>query len=228
MNRFCIRDIPFEVSMEEAAKALHVFEDDLEDFEEIYAQVVKLISPRLYYGIEKIEENDGKSITLHGIRFESRILAVNVEKCTEVYPYVATSGKAAYDYAQSLEDDLFKFWAHGVCEIALKKTMQAAFEKVKAHLNTSALNAMNPGSLADFPISCQKPLFELLGNVEAETGVTLTPTYLMIPIKSGSGIWYKSDKHYQNCMLCPRVDCRNRRAEYDPDKYESEYAEGRS
>jgi len=38
-----------------------------------------------------------------------------------------------------------------------------------------------------------------------------------VPLKSGSGIWFPSESHYENCMLCPRTDCPNRRAPYDAD-----------
>ena len=225
MNRWTFKDFSVTLTMEETAKALHVLEDDLEEFEEVFDAVSPLIEPVLYYGEENILANDGHQVTIGDQTFESRILSVNLKDCIRVFPYVVTSGRKAYEFASGYKDDLYHFWAHGICEIALKLTMQQAFEKIKAHLKTRALNAMNPGSLADFPICNQKPLFDLLGNVEEETGITLTPTFLMVPVKSGSGLLYESEKHYQNCMLCPRTDCPNRRAPYDPNKFENEYGE---
>ena len=225
MIRHTIRDIPFTISPEEAAKALHVMEDDYDEFLDVYNEIVPLLSPALYFGVEEIKSNDGRRVVIGDQTFESRILAVNIKDVHKVYPYVSTSGRAAYDRAQQYDDSLYSFWAHGICELALKKSMAPAFEEAKARLGVSALNSMNPGSLSDFPISQQKPLFDLLRNVEEECGVMLTDTFLMIPVKSGSGIWFESDKHYANCMMCPRVNCPNRRADYREDMFEAEYAE---
>lgn len=225
MIRHTIKNIPFEITAGEAAKNLHVHEDDFEEFLEVYNEIVPLLSPTMYFGVEEIQSNDGRKVVIGDQTFESRILAVNVKDVKKVYPYVVTSGRKAYDRAVSYDDSLYAFWAHGICEIALGNALRTGFEEAKKRLGVEALNAMNPGSLSDFPISSQRPLFDLLKNVEAECGVTLTDTYLMLPIKSGSGIWFESEKHYANCMMCPRVSCPNRRAPYREDMFEMEYAE---
>ena len=61
---------------------------------------------------------------------------------------------------------------------------------------------MNPGSLADWPLREQRPLFGLLGNVRAAIGVTLTPSLLMTPTKSVSGILFPSEETFASCQLC--------------------------
>ena len=45
---------------------------------------------------------------------------------------------------------------------------------------------MNPGSLADWPMREQRPLFGLLGDTDAAIGVELMESYLMRPTKSVS------------------------------------------
>ncbi len=54
----------------------------------------------------------------------------------------------------------------------------------------------------------------MLGSGAAEIGVELTPSMLMPPAKSGSGLFFASAREYENCQLCPRTDCPNRRAEF--------------
>ncbi|MBQ4619507.1 MAG: vitamin B12 dependent methionine synthase [Clostridia bacterium] len=225
MIRHTITDIPFEITPEEAAQTLRVNEDDFDEFLVVYNETVPLLKPVLYFGEEEIHSNDGRNVVIGDQTFSSRILAVNIKDLKKVYPYVATSGRAAYDHAQAYDDPLYSFWAHGICELALRKAMSVGFEEAKARLGVSALNSMNPGSLSDFPISAQRPLFDLLKNVEEKSGVTLTDTFLMVPVKSGSGIWFESNKHYANCMMCPRVNCPSRRADYREDMFEAEYAE---
>ena len=48
-------------------------------------------------------------------------------------------------------------------------------------------------------------------------GVRLSDECLMIPVKSLSGIQFPTEVSFENCQMCPRDGCRNRRASYDPD-----------
>ena len=75
---------------------------------------------------------------------------------------------------------------------------------------------MNPGSgnTGLWPLAQQKPLFELIGDVEASIGVRLTPSLLMLPNKSVSGILFPTEVHFETCQLCTREDCPRRRAPY--------------
>ena len=75
---------------------------------------------------------------------------------------------------------------------------------------------MNPGSLADWPLREQRTLFALLGDVHGAIGVELTPSLLMTPTKSVSGILFPTAETFASCQLCPREECPNRRAVYDP------------
>jgi hypothetical protein len=81
---------------------------------------------------------------------------------------------------------------------------------------------MAPGSLADWPIEEQAPLFKLLGDVDASIGVKLTDSMLMLPAKSISGVYFPADVSFFSCQLCPRERCESRKAKYDP-KLAQEY-----
>jgi hypothetical protein len=76
---------------------------------------------------------------------------------------------------------------------------------------------MNPGSGdADiWPIQQQAPLFALLGNVRERIGVELTPTFLMIPNKSASGVLFAAEKDFRSCQVCRREHCSGRGAPFD-------------
>jgi len=54
--------------------------------------------------------------------------------------------------------------------------------------------------------------------------VTLTDSFIMVPLKSASGLLFPTESTYENCQLCPREACPNRRMPYDPMLYESRYA----
>jgi hypothetical protein len=76
---------------------------------------------------------------------------------------------------------------------------------------------MNPGSLESWPITQQKELFSILGNVEDLIGVKLTERYTMIPVKSVSGICFPTEIKFESCQLCPREKCIGRRAAFNPE-----------
>jgi len=77
---------------------------------------------------------------------------------------------------------------------------------------------MAPGSLPNWPIEQQKPLFELFGDVQATIGVKLTDSLLMLPAKSVSGIYFPTETSFFSCQLCPRERCDSRKAKYNEKK----------
>ena len=85
------------------------------------------------------------------------------------------------------------------------------------------LSRMNPGSLPDWPLSEQKPLFAVLGEGPAKIGVQLKDSFLMVPVKTVSGIFFPAEEKFESCQLCPREKCPGRRAPYDPELYDRKY-----
>ncbi len=76
---------------------------------------------------------------------------------------------------------------------------------------------MHPGSGdADvWPIEQQGELFALLGDIPGRLGVELTETYLMIPNKTVSGIYFPTEADFRSCQVCRRTACPNRAAAFD-------------
>jgi predicted transcriptional regulator len=54
--------------------------------------------------------------------------------------------------------------------------------------------------------------------------VRLTESFLMLPTKTVSGIFFPTEATFESCQLCPREECPNRRAPYEQALYESHYA----
>ena len=98
--------------------------------------------------------------------------------------------------------------------------LNSARRHLKGHLKSTfaveKISSMAPGSLADWPIEQQAPLFDMLGNVEAEIGVKLNDSLLMLPAKSISGIYFPTEISFFSCQLCPRERCESRKAKYSP------------
>ena len=82
---------------------------------------------------------------------------------------------------------------------------------------------MTPGSLPDWPIEEQRPLFAILGDIQGAIGVRITEDLVIIPSFSVSGILFPTQISFQSCQLCPREKCQGRRAPYDDKLYERRY-----
>jgi cobalamin-dependent methionine synthase I len=115
------------------------------------------------------------------------------------------------------------FWAEAIKESALFCAARALDEDLQQRYRLGRVAAMNPGSLNDWPIQQQRVLFGLMGKLSGQVGVCLTDSMLMIPTKSVSGIHFPTEVSFASCQLCPRENCPNRRASYDPGLYQSRY-----
>ena len=224
--RYLLDNLKWQVDKDAAIKKLRVMEDDLEDFDEIYARTIELIKPVYYMGREHVERIDGDDVVIGGTCFHSHVISVNLKDADAVYPYVGTSGRAAYEYAISLDDDLYKFWADQICELALRSAAVGFIQTAKQISGTEKLASLNPGSVVDWHISQQRPLFDLIGSVFEKTGIFLEESFLMRPVKSSSGILYPTDREFVSCSLCTKQNCPNRRAPFDREKFEKEYFPG--
>ena len=225
MTETLLDSIHFQPDYEDLARRLHLRpgSSNLEDFAEFCDEMVSIGRPKAFYKVAFIEANDSSSVVIDGIRFDSRVLCVNLAEVHRVFVYLATCGEELAERRANEMDILRQFWADAVMEAALKAAMSELQKDMTARYQVSKTASMNPGSLTDWPITQQKPFFELLGAAANRTGVRLTESMLMVPAKSTTGLYFETDRDFVNCQLCPRRTCPNRRAGYDPDLYDSRY-----
>ena len=183
----------------------------------------KIARPKAVYDLCFIEKKGDNQVEFGGATFTSRVLRVNLDKAGRVFPFVATCGRELADYAASLDDVLLSF----ALDTVMVKTVEAAVAALRTHLSEKyalgGIGMMDPGSLDDWPLSEQRPLFSVLGDVKGLIGVELTDSLLMVPIKSVSGIIFPTAHSFESCQLCPREVCSNRRTAYQPELWEKRY-----
>ena len=218
--------VPFEMDTDAIFGRLHL--DPRSQYaDEVHSMIDrarKLARPRAAYEVAFVEERGDDSVVIgqsevgaeeRRARFRSKVLRANLEEVGRVFPYVATCGLELEELSAQLDDMLQKFWADAIKQAALFSAVQAleAYQIERHGLGKTAV--MSPGSLEDWPISEQKPLFSIFGDVEELIGVKLTDTFLMLPLKSVSGISFPTEVTFESCQLCPRERCPGRRAAYD-------------
>lgn len=161
-----------------------------------------------------------------GVRVDSRLVAVNLQAVNRAAPYVATCGAEAEALSQDYPDFYESYCAEVIKEHLVHVAASYAADYVgRRYYAGERLSRMSPGSLKEWPLTAQREVFAMLGDVERDVGVTLTESCLMLPHKSVSGILFSSKEGYVNCAMCPILSCPNRQAPYDETLYARKYAQ---
>lgn len=230
MQTFILDRIPFTVDRASVRRVLGLPANSPRDasgsdgIEELAVAAEKVARPKAAFRDSFIDTRSSSETVIDGVTFTSRVLRVNLDPVHRVFPHVVTCGTEIEKWSEGISDPLERFAADVIKEHAVG----AALAFLESHLRSTnavrALSHMNPGSLPDWPLPQQEPLFRLLGDMEALIGVRLTESFLMLPTKTVSGIFFPTETSFQSCQLCPREDCRGRRAPYDPALYKERFA----
>jgi hypothetical protein len=221
-----LHDIPFQIDLEDLKRKLRLKDGSpyMQDVHRLAEEARKTGKPKAIYKLAFIDEKGEDRVVIDGVRFQSHILRVNLDQAQRVFPYVVTCGMELEDWANRIEDTLLRFWAETIKEMVLRYAYTRMEEDLNERYRPGRLSRMSPGSLADWPLHEQRPLFKIVGNTEETIGVRLSESLLMIPTKSVSGIRFPTEESFESCQLCPREICPNRRAPYDPGLYERKFS----
>ena len=216
-------NIQIKLDFEAVHRRLHLKRDnDLKALQDLVAIAQVLVEPKVLYKICYIEEKLVEGVIIEGLHLRSRVLRKNLDKIERVFPFVITIGSKYSERLEACSDLLEKFYLDTIGNVALNQVRLELKNHLKAEFAVEKTAFMAPGSLPDWPIDEQKPLFKLLGDVESAVGVKLTESLLMLPAKSVSGIYFPTETTFFSCQLCPRERCDSRKARYD-EKLAREY-----
>jgi hypothetical protein len=225
MDPVVLDKVPWQVDLPQLLKQLGVKEGDsyAEEARRMAVEAEARGRPKAMYKAGLIESRGQDHVVIDGITFESRVLAVNLARVHRAFPFVATCGTELEEWSRSFTSVLEKFWADTLKGMALGASMVALVEHMKAEHNPGDLSMMNPGSIESWSLTEQRALFTLLGNPEESIGVVLMDSCFMMPGMSTSGLWFPTEDHFENCMLCRMENCPGRRAPYDSELYDKKY-----
>lgn len=225
VDTIILDDVPFKPDVDDLLRRLHVPEgsDDAKTLGVMAAEALHVARPRALYREAYVDSRGDDFVVVDGTRLTSRILRVNLDGTHRVFLYLATCGSELAEWAGTKPDILEHYWADGIMQAALSAALAAIHSRITADFGHGKTSSMNPGSLPDWPIQEQRSLLGLLGDPEEAIGVRLTESFLMIPVKSVSGLVFPTETAWVNCRLCPRENCPGRRTEYDEDLYDKRY-----
>jgi hypothetical protein len=183
--------------------------------QELIKRVLAVARPRAVYLPKRIDDLDETGMTVSGVRFQSKLFLPRLQVGEEIYFFLATSGAEINDWSSNFRGNLLRgYWADSLAERALRTALAALEEALRPFIADEYLAAMDPGSLDEWPLTEQRPLFTLLGDAATACGVRLNEQNVMLPQKTVSGFFFSSASEYHNCELCPRLHCPNRRAPF--------------
>jgi len=213
MNK--IEQIPVSLDMEEVRNRFRVV--DQQEVQNLLEVAKPLISAKAIYEACYVDEKLEDAVIINGIRFSSRVLRRNLDKVGRVFPYVVTIGTRLEEKIKACTDLLEEYIIDTIGNIALIKARKHIEDHLRSRFALDSLSYMSPGSLADWPLEEQRPLFSLLKGAGESIGVRLTENLLMLPRKSVSGIFFPAEVSFYSCQLCPRERCEGRKARYNKD-----------
>jgi hypothetical protein len=179
-------------------------------------RTLPLVRPKALLREAFVEGRDGDTVQIDTVEFTSHALSANLEKIERVFPYIATCGHELDVHGSSADDFLESYWLDVLKTMALITAREFIRNRLKTVYRLEKFSSINPGSANSdmWPIEQQTRLFALFGDVKTLIGVTLKPSFLMLPNKTVSGIFFPSEVDYVNCQLCTREGCPNRKAPY--------------
>jgi len=218
--------IPITTTFEQALEKLKIEdEDDIALVRGLFAAAKEIARPKVLYREAWVEEISGMNVRINGCTFESRVLAANLQNVHRVFAYVTTCGTEVDDWSAGEKDYVVSLWLDMIKGMFLQDANAYFRTYIKNAYQLEKVSAVNPGSgnKENWHISQQALLFSLIGGVKEEIGVTLTDSFLMVPIKSTSGLLYPSETEFSNCALCGRENCSGRRVPFDRQLYEKTF-----
>ncbi len=212
-------------SLDELARYLHM-EEDTEHPAYCYMKerLAELTSSDLEavggYAIGTIEGLDlqGGTLTVEGTTFEVGVQVCGyLKEATEAALFLCTAGALFSDEAHALNaqgEFLEAYVIDAIGSLTVERAMDKihkALEEEQAARGMKITNRYSPG-YCNWPLKDQRPLFAFVG--ENPTGIALSESCLMHPIKSVSGvigIGTKARRRAYGCLICQNKTCTYRR-----------------
>ena len=225
MDTVILDTIPFQPDINYLQKILRIEGKTVEvnKLRQLLQQAQTIAKPKAVYKTAYVDSRGDDFIVVDGVTLISRILRINLVDIYRVFPFVVTCGIELAEWANSMDNILERYQADTITQMALDEARNV----LTAHISASypgPMGTMSPGSLTDWPTEQQQNLFAVLGSLPSSIGVSLTDSFLMIPLTSVSGIRFHSKINFENCKLCSRERCPGRKAPYEPALYDERYS----
>jgi len=211
-----IDPIPFELDVVDLLETLTNRRLKEKDITPLIDECRQLIEPKAVYEFLRVVNVDNDTIHVEGgYNLKSIILGDMLEDNQTIVPYVVTIGsKLEKKASEEAKTSVLKgFIMEQIADYAVSKARLYLSSFTKERLGGTVYN-FSPGSGTGklFEINQQEILFKIIDPTKT-IGVHLSPSYVMLPRKSISGVLAATPIEYVACEYCPKK-CENRKKEY--------------
>ena len=148
-------NIPVILDHEKVLKRLRIRKPS-ESVKKAVRELVEVVrpvaKPKAIYEVSYVDNKNGDSLSIGGIKFTSRILRVNLDKVGRVFPYVVTCGRGLDEITAPSSDFMRCYYLDTIKEMVLRSASDYLKDYIKRSYALSQLSSMSPGSLDDWPI----------------------------------------------------------------------------
>jgi hypothetical protein len=224
MPQLILDNIPFQPDVAALQQKLRLRGgSQIDHLERLATDAQAIARPKALYKVACVESKGDDYVMIDGIRFNSRVLRVNLEQAHHVFPHIVTCGMELHEWANSIGDMMKRYWADTIITMALHSASRALNEHLTEHYRPGQTSCISPGVFPEWPIRQQRPLFKLLGDPQEAIGVQLLKSCMMVPTKSTSGIIFPIETDFVICQLCATDYCPGRRLPYDETLFDRKY-----
>jgi hypothetical protein len=185
-----------------------------EELVTLFDRVAPLIEPKAAYTTTCVSGFEDDLVYLeNGHALRGIVLRDMLDFGQEIIPYVVTIGPKLEGEISKQKNLLHSFLLETIGNYALHKACGYLRSFAAERLGTGrSVSDFSPGTGTGelFDIEQQKPLFRMLNPATTSIGVHLTPSLLMVPRKSESGVLAATRQEYVACAHCPREPCESR------------------
>ena len=206
-NMEIVDRIPVELNTKELMMTQRLSRIGQAEIGALVEKARQLIESKAVYTFLKVKSIENNEVTLEGgYTLKSVILAEKLKEGQTVAPYVVTIGFNVEKLASKVAKDsiLQSFILEKIADASVSKARDYIKSIVEKKIG-GKVSGFGPGTGTGklFDIKQQEVLFQILDPVK-NIGVQLSPSYLMIPRKSASGVFAVIEEEYMACHYCPR------------------------
>jgi hypothetical protein len=224
LRQMILDTIPFQADLAALRQQLRLRGNGQADrVRSLAAEARAIARPKAIYRSVSVESKGDDFLVIDGVRFDSRVLRVQLGDADHIFPHIITCGEELYGWAHGIEDMLERFWADAIVTQGLRAAGRALNEHLAERYRPGKTCYISPGVFPDFPIQQQRPLFRLLGDPRAAIGVRLLKSFLMEPFRTNSGFIFSTEEDFVICELCGTETCSGRRLPFDKGLFDRKY-----
>ncbi len=211
---------PFAIPRDVLAEKLRVANSERkrEELNAMIDTVESLARPAVYCRrLEPVFEGE-EAVVLGGHRVASPTLNKVLRKAlplndgsSAVFAFAATCGQEATDWGAAQEFGLPTFWAQTILEHGMYELTAGLEAELGKLCDNAAISTIEPGIPADWPLSAQIGLFEILGGASEDFGIRINDQSLMLPFRYLAGICFFTKRILPSCSYCHFTDCNRKR-----------------